>query len=202
MVDAKTPGFEARAMTNVRGKPNECQVFLDNVRVPASRMVGEKNRGWYILMGTLDILRSGISGVGASRRKLETLCHLYREGIPPGCSPRRDEHIEDLLAQLHVEVETFHLLAWRVVSAQAAGHLPNLEAAAASLVSKTLARQFAMTGMGILGNYGLLRRGSKRAIADGEVSDDFLESCHLQAGGTREILRTVIAQRGLGLPKG
>ena len=202
LVDTASAGFEARPMTNILGKPNECQIFFDNVRVPASQMLGEKNRGWYVLMGTLDILRSGISGVGASRRRLQKLCALYRERGLNGNHSARDGQIQDMLAQLHVDIETFRLMAWRVVAAQATGQIPNYEAAASSYVSKLLSRKMAVAGMAILGNDGIFRRCSNREAPLDDIAEHFLDSSHLQAGGTHEILRSVIAQRGFGLPRG
>ena len=71
LVDMKSPGVEVRPVINMAGGHEFNQVIFDNVRVPASNVVGEENRGWYVAVTLLDFERSGIDYSAIARRLLD-----------------------------------------------------------------------------------------------------------------------------------
>jgi alkylation response protein AidB-like acyl-CoA dehydrogenase len=85
---------------------------------------------------------------------------------------------------------------------QSQGLVPNYEASVTKLYGTELSQRLAQTGMKLLGLRGQLRRGDARAPLDGSVEHDYLETLSLTiGGGTSEVLRSVMATRGLGLPR-
>jgi hypothetical protein len=105
------------------------------------------------------------------------------------------------LAQLGVEFEVGRLLTYRVVQVMEKGVSPNVEAAMAKFVCTTFEQQLASVATDILGLYGQLWKESKWAPIGGLGPHSFLGSkgYSLQAG-TTEVLKNIVATRGLGLP--
>lgn len=113
----------------------------------------------------------------------------------------QDALIRSKLAQLQVEFEIGRLLTYRVVLVIEEGRAPNVEAAMAKAYSTAFEQHLASTAMDILGLYGQLVAESKWAPILGMAPHSYLGSkgYSLQAG-TSEILRNIVAGRGLGLP--
>jgi alkylation response protein AidB-like acyl-CoA dehydrogenase len=86
---------------------------------------------------------------------------------------------------------------------QAKGLIPNQEASIAKLYGSELAQRIARTGVKVAGLYGQLRDGSPHAPLGGRFEARYrIAAGSTLAGGTSEIQRGVIAQRGLGMPRG
>ena len=78
--DIKTPGITVRPLININGDHYFNEVFFEDVRIPASNLVGELNRGWYVGMTLLDFERSNIGGAVAARRQLRQLiAHIQND---------------------------------------------------------------------------------------------------------------------------
>jgi alkylation response protein AidB-like acyl-CoA dehydrogenase len=175
-------------------------VFFDNVRVPRKDLLGELNRGWYVATTTLDFERSGIiSAVSLQRLVREIAAYARAHG-------RRDEAAHSVrmeLADRAIETEVAIVLSYRVATMQAKGLVPNQEASITKLYGSELAQRIARTGVKVAGLYGQLRAGSACAADGGRMDALYRISVGSTiAGGTSDIQRTVIAQRGLGLPRG
>ena len=167
------------------------------MRVPASQLVGEENRGWYHLAVALDFERSGVGAYANGRRTVERLIELAKENYS---LVEQRPSVRQQLAERTIEVNTGTFLAYRVASMQAQGMVPNHEASASKLFGSELSQRIASTGMHLLGQFGLLRGASPRVIAD--QGQSYLQAASSTiAAGTSEIQRNIIATRGLGLPR-
>ena len=94
------------------------------------------------------------------------------------------------------------MLSYRVASLQTRGLIPNYEASLLKLYSTELNQRIAQTGQHMLGLYGQLSRGSDWAPNGGRQSYTYLRSvAYTIEGGTSEVQRNIVAQRGLGLPR-
>lgn len=202
MLDMSSPGVSVRPIIDMRGGEPFCEIFLDNVRVPAANRVGEENRGWYVAMTTLDYERSGIGPTVVFQQVLGRLIDFLR--ADEGRGHLRDGHRDALrheVAQRHIELEVLYNLALRTVSQQAAGEVPNYEASVNQLVSAEFHQRLAQTALKAVGLYGNFwqREGAPLNAA---FSHDYLDAAaHTVLSGTAEIQRNVIATRGLGLPR-
>ena len=109
--------------------------------------------------------------------------------------------IRQKLAQLQIEFEIGRLLTYRVVLVMEEGRAPNVEAAMAKAYSTTFEQHLASIAMEILGLYGQLVAESKWAPILGMAPHSYLGSKgYSLQGGTSEVLRNIVALRGLGLP--
>ena len=198
MLDMKSPGVTVRPLINMADHWSFNEVFFEDVRVPATQVVGEVNRGWYHMAVALDFERSGIQSFAGGRRTVENLVQLAKDH---GQLVARRPSIRYELADRVVDVSVGTFLAYRVATMQAAGRVPNHEASASKLFGSEMGQRIALTGMHLLGTNGQLRDGSKYEITD--QANSYLGAVSATiAAGTSEIQRGIIAGRGLGLPRG
>jgi alkylation response protein AidB-like acyl-CoA dehydrogenase len=200
LVDMKAPGVEVRPLTNLANQDMFNEVFFTDVRVPAKNIVGELNRGWYVGTTTLDFERSSIGNAVGLRQQLDSLARFARENATTGKSRTETHSVKAELADRYVEASVARMMSYRVVTMQAKGMIPNHEASMAKLFSSELNQRISRTGMKVLGLYGQLWGDS--APLKGRYESSYMTSlASTIAGGTSEIQRNIIAQRGLGLPR-
>ena len=203
IVDMKAPGITIIPMHNLAGVHSFNQVFFDNVRIPKENLVGVENRGWYQVAVALDFERSGVALPAHARRNLEELTQYVKEARHRGLTGRELAIVRRKLADMAVEIEVGRMLAYRIVSLQSRGVIPNYEASASKLYGTEMMKRFLSAGVSILGLYGQLKRDSRWAPVHGKWERGYLASLGgTVGGGTSEIQRNVIAIRGLGLPRG
>ena len=195
-----SPGISVRPLINMAGMHGFNEVFFEDVRIPANYIVGQENNGWYQLAVALDFERSSVAGVARARRSWEELVSFSKEHR--SFVEARPE-VRHRLAEIGVELEAGQNLCYRVASLQQAGKIPNYEASIAKLYSSELGLRLAGSGMEMLGLYGQLHPRSKYAHLKGRIERYYqLSVAETIGGGTSEIMRNIIAMRGLGLPKG
>jgi len=203
LMDMKTPGISIRPLVDMTGRHHFNELFLENVRIPRDCLVGEINRGWYIAAATLDFERSGINRVVAGIRSYEELLDYARQTTVDGHPLIARHTVRNKLTELGIEFHTGRLLAYRVASMQARGQIPNAEASMSKLFGSELQQRLAVAGVQILGLAGQLAPGSKWAPLAGRLEMYYVAASALTvAAGTSEIMRGIIAGRGLGLPRG
>jgi alkylation response protein AidB-like acyl-CoA dehydrogenase len=197
LVDMKSPGVEVRPLVNMLNGHAFNEVFLENVRIPRSQVVGEVNRGWYVGTTTLDFERSGIGRFASSRRLLEELTSYARTAHRIAPTVRFE------LADRLIENAVGRHLAYRVAWMQSAGRIPNYEASMVKVYGSELQQRIARTAVNMLGLGGLLWEGAHHAPLGGRYAMNYLATVAATiAAGTSEIQRNIIATRGLGLPRG
>ena len=200
IIPANLPGITVRPTIDITGAEAWGEVFYDNVRIPKAALIGEKNRGFYQVANQLDYERSGLERLMGNYPLFDALVKFTKEtrnGSEPLC---KDSFIRDKMARLEVEFEVGRLLTYRVALVIDSGRAPNAEAAMAKVHCTGFEQHLADVSTRILGLYGQLLGESKWAPMSGMAPDSFLSSMgySLQAG-TSEILRNVLATRGLGL---
>jgi alkylation response protein AidB-like acyl-CoA dehydrogenase len=203
LLDMKSPGITVRPLPNMAGRVDFTEVFFDNVRIPPGNLVGDENRGWYVATTTLDFERSGIASGVSHTLTVEAFVELAREQThDAGVAAARDPLLRYELADRAIEAQIERMLNLRVVSIQARGIVPAKEASVAKLYSSELDQRIAATGMRLLGVYGQLFRNSPHALLSGRPASTYLwATTSTVGGGTSEVQRNIIAQRGLGLPR-
>ena len=194
IVDLKTPGIQISPIYTVGGQRTN-EVSYENVIIPREGLVGEKNKGIYYIMEALDFERISIAS-GLKRDFQELVDYARENGL--GKFPV----IRHKFASLSIEIEAARLLALRVAWLINTGKIPNYEAAMLKMIIAETRQKFVNTAMEIMGPEGMLRGEESGAPLNGKMEwlyRDSLES--LVTRGTSEIMRNIIAQRGLGLPR-
>jgi alkylation response protein AidB-like acyl-CoA dehydrogenase len=202
LLDMASPGIDIRPLVNILGDAEFTEVFFDNVRIPRRNLVGEENRGWYIAAATLDFERSGIGTAIVYELIVRDLLRFAREEGGGANAMRRNPAVRYELTDRYLETEVAQMMSYRVVTMQARGLIPNKEASVNKLFSSELEQRIAATGTRLLGLYGQLDRPTSWAPLKGKVARMYLRATAITVGGgTSEIMRNIIAQRGLGLPR-
>ncbi len=205
LMDLSSPGILIRPIPVMHGRGAFNEVFFEDVRVPASQRIGEENRGWYIAMTALDFERSGVHLVIGVQRAFEDLRDYATEPDSDGSGRylAKRQTTRLTLADTRIELEVARLLSYRITSMQSHSLVPNYEASAAKTFGTELIQRHACRAINLLGQRGMLRRGSPHAVLDGTFASGYMSMIgQTIAGGTSEIQRNVIATRGLGLPRG
>jgi alkylation response protein AidB-like acyl-CoA dehydrogenase len=197
LVDMKSRGVDVQPLINMAGMHGFSQVFFDNVQVPSTNLIGQENAGWYILAEHLDFERAGIDRIAYNQRIFEECLEFVRGA--PGLRDGRDRSIRQGLAELYVELQVGRLLAYRVAWLMDRGVIPNAEVCMSKVFGSEWCQRMANAVLQITQVYG--------AAAPRELSEGALDFYLISVGdtiraGTSEIQRNIIAQRGLGMPRG
>ncbi len=201
VVDASLPGVTIRPTIDITGSEAWGEVFYDNVRVHKKYLIGEKNRGFYQILHQLDYERAGLERLMGNYPLFDGIIRFTKETEQNGKPLCEDTLIRHKLAQLQIEFEIGRLLTYRVVLVMDEGRAPNVEAAMAKAYCTSFEQRLASVATEILGLYGQLLAESKWAPILGMAPHSYLGSkgYSLQAG-TTEVLKNIVATRGLGLP--
>ena len=202
LVDMKTPGITTRPLVNMLDSHEFNEVYFEDARIPASALLGEENRGWYLAATTLDFERSGIATSVAHQLIVNELVK-YAKDAGAESALRRNPGLRSELADRAIESQVESLISYRIISMQERGEIPNKESSIAKLYSSELDVRLAVTGMHIAGLYGQLNDREDARAMGGRLPRFYMHSTTSPiGGGTSEIQRNIIATRGLGLPRG
>ena len=204
ILDMKAPGVTVQPLVQMTGEAGFNQVFFENARIPASNVIGEVNRGWYVATATLDFERSGIHRVIGGLRLLEELIDYAKQAPSrsPGYASLYDvPRIRQGLAGFKIGYEVGRTLSYRVGWMQSRQMVPNYEASIAKIFGTELRQKVANFAINSLGLAGQVTEGPWAPLA-GRVAKEYLSTVSLTiAAGTSEINRNIVAQRGLGMPR-
>ncbi|MFC1929202.1 acyl-CoA dehydrogenase family protein, partial [Chloroflexota bacterium] len=201
LIPADTPGITYHPLPTM-GAGLQNEIFFDDVRVPKKYLLGELNRGFYHAMAAFEFERAGCGGATRAKRSLEDFVQFCKEEKRNGKPLIEDPEIRKTLAQLAVEVEVWRLTAWYAQwwfgQREKLGPKPY---DLTGFFTKIFSTRHAEAMMRTLGLYGQLKAGSKWAKLAGRIDHSWQTARSLHGGGTFEIYKVVIAQRGLGLSR-
>ncbi len=203
MMDKATPGISVRPLINAAFRHNFNETFFEDVRVPASHLVGEENRGWYVAMTLMDFERSNVGGAISFERAVRRLAdYATHEGRERSRLDRLDA-LRQLVAGHLIEANVQLNFSLRIVSIQARGEVPNHEASTNKVFGSEASQRLTNTATKLFGLYAnLWDEEEPRSPMQGSVAQEYCNSIqNTVAAGTSEIQRNVIATRGLGLPR-
>lgn len=198
IVDMKTPGITVRPLHSMMDLRTNV-VFYDNVRVPREALVGEENGGFAIVSAALSLERMFVTG--DLRQAVDELLQYARHARRGEGVLYDDPSVRRTLAQLATEVEIARLFSYRVAWQQSCGRHPGPEATIVKLFITELQLRLATAAVDLLGHEGELVFGEDAPF--GGFFERFYRRSIMRTivGGTSEIMRNVIAQRHLGLPR-
>ena len=202
MVPTGTPGLSTTPIRNL-GDSNIHAVYLENVRVPASNLVGPENGGWKMITTQLNHERVALMMVGPVLRHLQEV-RDWAEAEPSGEGGTMLDlpWVQSNLARLYVKLEVLKLLNWRQAY-NLSGHRLKMEEASGIKVfgSEFYVEAYKLL-MEIVGEPGALQTGSPGAALRGELERHYRAMLVLTfGGGTNEVQRDIIAMAGLRMPR-
>ncbi len=203
LMDMKSPGITIRPLIQITGSAEFCEVYLDDVRVPVENLVGRENNGWKVAMTTLGYERGRMASAMVMMQQFANhLIDLAEKTTYKGKPAIEDAGIRQKVAQAYIEAEVFRLTTYRAVTRLLREDSPGPENSILKLFYTHKAIEMTETALEIQGPFSMLNQGSDRVIDNGSWQFQFLRSRGLTiAGGTSEILKNVIGERVLGLPK-
>lgn len=160
LVPTDAPGFtrtEIKGKLGLRGQAT-AELVLDRVRVPDANRLGELGQGFKIAMGALDKGRMGVAAgcVGVARGCLEAAVKYAQEREQFGKPIASYQLVQELIADISVEVEAARLLAWRVADLVEKGKPFGTEASVAKLFASEAAVKAANNAIQVFGGYGYI----------------------------------------------
>ncbi|MDR7097570.1 acyl-CoA dehydrogenase [Hydrogenophaga laconesensis] len=204
VLPSNTPGVTRNPMRTMYDG-EFCNTFLDNVRVPASAMIGEVNGGWKVLTGNLGTERAYVGSRIAMKmaRQFEQFCGVLRsESEADGPVVRQDPLVRSAIGGFAAQIEAARQLALHSIKLYARGEEPTWEAAMAKVYAGELMERFNESALDILGMQGTLSADAPEALVRGRIEQNLRHSLMWVISiGTNEIQRNLIALRGLGLPR-
>ena len=191
LVDVNSPGLTIRPLKGLgRRMIHTNEVFFDNVRVPAARLLGEKNGGWRSLMRGLNIERLCLSAAasGNMQKIIEYAREFATQRMQFGQPITAFQAIAHKFADMQIMYETARTLAYRAAEMMDAGLNPAMETAVAKVVATENNSRCADMGIQIMGGAGYMM--------DHEMQMYFRDArVGTIGGGTSEIMRTIIAKQ-------
>ena len=203
LVDLTLPGIKIQPLMTMANSERFSQSFYDNVRVPRSCLVGPKNQGWYVAANTLNMERSAIAAAMGALRTVQELVRYAQTARWAGRSVVEvNPAIRHRLAETMIEVQVCRMLSYRVAWMQNARMPFSAQASLAKLFTAELGQRVARVAVELTGLYGQVHKGSPHAQLRGKPPQSYLTTVSRTiGGGTSEIMRTTLAQRGLGLQR-
>ncbi|TQM11238.1 alkylation response protein AidB-like acyl-CoA dehydrogenase [Pseudonocardia kunmingensis] len=193
LVDMATPGVEVRPIRQINGGAEFAEVFFTDVRVPVANLLGPLNDGWRITMTTLGHERAGVATFAArlEQRTVDLLeanrADTRTEPLGPGL---RDELLDG-----YVDARVLGLLGRQMLERLAGGQQPGPEQSVIKLVHSEVSQRVESVQMAIAGAAAV--RGEDPAAAHAYLS---ARSATI-AAGTTQIVKNIIAERVLALPR-
>jgi len=188
IVDMSLPGIDVRPLRTATGENDFCEIFFDDVHVPASALLGPLDQGWTVAMATLTFERSGVANLHIPTRRL--IGELIDEARAAGRTD--DPIVRQELAALWSAGELQRLLSERATTRALQGLPAGPESSLIKMVWSLVGQQLPMVATRVLG----------LAALEGDWGQKLVHSRSLTiAGGTTEVNRNIIGERVLGLPR-
>ena len=202
LVDMKSDGVDVRPLKQITGDPEFNEIFFNDVKVPKENVLGELNEGWKVAMTTL-LHERGTLGFALTARlevMLRKLIELAKETKLNGHRAADDPLIRDRIARHWVELQAVKFTNYRALTTLVKTGIPGPEGSVAKLHWSETNQRLTKLALEILG---------PQAQLDGDdgVWNGFWQYQQLRSrgntieAGTSEILRNIIAERVLGLPR-
>ena len=199
IVPMDTPGIGVKPATTMYDG-SFANIFYDNVRIPAENIVGKVNGGWKVLTDALANER-GLVGGGIVLKVAHAFDLLCRD-VRADPVLRADALVRDRIGLLAAEIEVGRQLMIHCAELAEAGTTPPETGAISKVFSGELMERFGEAALDILGPRAALSQGAPGALRNGRYEQSLRHSLMWVISiGTNEIQRSLIAQRGLGLPR-
>ena len=197
-----TPGIEVRPLKTMTGSAEFNEVFFPDVRVPKSAVVGGRGRGWFVANATLKHERGMLGDPNATEARLHARLELMKSETVDGRRLIDDPVFCDRAMQLQARVLTMKFNGLRNVTASVNGESSGMAGLVVKLQGCELNHQIAALAIDALGELGVLYEDGPHLRAKGSWQWNYMFDLGLIiGGGTAQIQKNIIAERGLGMPR-
>ncbi len=198
-----TPGIEIRPLRTLAGEGEFSEVFLDNVRIPVSNLVGQENDGWRVTNVTLRFER-GTAFASEMYNLQELLAEVARAAkkvTRHDASAWDDRSLRREVGHIQAELDALWAMLKLSISEAGETGVPGVGASAVKLYYTELNQRVGELAMRVLGRAALSRE-NVGALPSRHFLHKALQSLSLTiAAGSSQIQRNIIGERILGLPK-
>jgi alkylation response protein AidB-like acyl-CoA dehydrogenase len=201
IVPMDTPGISVKPATTMYDG-SFANIFYDDVRIPADALIGPLNGGWKVLTAALANERGLVGGgiVLKVAHAFDLLCRDIREAASGALGA--DPLVRERVASLAAEIEVGRRLMIHCAELATGGTTPPELGAISKVFSGELMERFGEAALDVLGQRAALSQGAPGALRHGRYEQGLRHSLMWVISiGTNEIQRSLIAQRGLGLPR-
>ncbi len=208
LVDMNQPGIDVRPLKQLDGAAHFNEVFFDDARTPADQIVGKRGEGWTVSRSTLKHERNSIGGGQGSVRDFESLLRLARDTVCDGRPALQEPTVRQRLAEIEGYVRAHEYSGYRQLTCDAREQDSGLVGTMNKLVASDIFKMIARLGYDLIDDYGLRApsagrppgapRPDRRLNWVGGLINSIGKTL---GGGTSNIQRNVIGERGLGLPR-
>ena len=201
-VDMETPGIRAERMSLI-SEHDICTTFYDDVRVPASALVGGLNQGWKLITSQLNHERVTLCSPGMLENAYVRVLEWSRTTrLVDGRRVIDQEWVQMNLARVHAGLSFLRLLNWKVAWAATRGRMDVADASSIKVFGTEFYLEAFRLLMEIAGERAYLRRDSREPWLSGYLEMLYRSLLILTfGGGTNEVQRELIGLFGLGLPR-
>jgi alkylation response protein AidB-like acyl-CoA dehydrogenase len=203
ILDMSATGVSVRPLRELTGTSDFNEVFFDGVAIPADAMIGAPGQGWAIANATLAQERTGVAGIVVKLRlAIDGLVDLARQVTVEGRPAIDSDRVRDRIGQFSAEVEALSALTYANLTRWLRGDERAHDAAMGKLMFSEINLEMARFAVELGGEAGVLVEGDENVLDHGRWQDEWLYArAYTIAGGSSEIMRNLIAERGLGLPR-
>jgi len=204
LMDMRAPGVETRPLRQITGDAEFNEIFMDGVRIPSAMVVGQVGQGWSVAITTLMNERANLGFALTSRLDVafRKLLALVKSTSRNGGVAADDPLVRDRLASMWTDLQALRFTNYRAFSTFLKTGMPGPEGSVAKLFWSESNQSLTRFALEIEGTFALLAGGSDRSVLDGYWQYAQLRSRgNTIEAGTSEILRNIIGERVLGMPK-
>ncbi len=205
LLDMKQPGVEVRPLRHMGGEAHFNEVFLNDARTPADQIVGKRGEGWLVSRSTLQHERGAPSDVERVRSQFEALVNLAKNTLRDGRPAIEHASVRQRILEIEGYVQSQFYSEYRQVTCAGRGDSPGIIVLMNKEILNNIYHMVGRLGLDLVGDGGLqapkAELGSP-ADSPGHWVGAFMATRGFAiAGGTANIQRNVIGERGLGLPR-
>jgi alkylation response protein AidB-like acyl-CoA dehydrogenase len=202
LIPMDTPGIEVRPLATMTGEAEFNEVFFTNARVPQANVVGKRGEGWKIANTTLFHERNMLASSAVLDGALRSLVHVMQRESSNGRRAMDDAVLRDRLLRLQARVLAMKYHGMRMLTARLAGKSPGVAALVTKLAGCEVSHQLNGLAIDAMGELGVLYEGSPRERDRGRWQSQHMFTLGLIiGGGTAQIQKNIISERGLGMPR-
>jgi alkylation response protein AidB-like acyl-CoA dehydrogenase len=202
LIPMDTPGIEVRPLVTMTGRAEFNEVFLTDVRVPQSNVVGRRGEGWKIANTTLKHERNFLASSSMLEGALAGLIGLMKLETHNGVRAMDNPLFRDRLLRLQARTLMMKYHSVRMLTCTLRGQSSGVAGLVTKLVGCELSHQICGLAIDVMGELGVLYEGSKYLRAWGGWQSQYMFTLGLIiGGGTAQVQKNIISERGLGLPR-